>query len=135
MRSLIPEEKASAAAALAASMLRPDDALTLVESLGGLLGHTGMRRRPTPEGEIVIDDAGEVLQWTGDWGVCGPLIGKYQVDFEQYEKYVAAYTVIGVHRRDFVVWYKHHPDRDTALRCAIVKAVVAKLSSGEGMPI
>lgn len=135
MRSLIPEEQESAAVALAASAVSPDNELDLAAQLGALLGHTGIRRHATPDGEIVLDDNGEVLSWTRDWSVCGPLIGVHKIDIEQYDKYVATYTVIGCRRRDFVVWYKHHPDLDTALRCAIVKAVCAKLAEDEGMPM
>lgn len=131
---MITEERESAAVALAASALHPDNELDLAARLGALLGHTGIRRNATSGGEIVIDDNGEVLSWTRDWGVCGPLIGLHKIDIEQFDKYVATFTVICGRRRDFVVWYKHHTDIQTALRCAVVKAVCAKLEEDEGMP-
>lgn len=81
---------------------------------------TGMLPDKSSFGEIVP-------QWTRDWNACGPLMVEHGL-------YPEVYTDAGLEfvwiKRSFCkvnVPVSEHPDKDTAVRYAIVQAVIAKL--------
>lgn len=77
-------------------------------------------------------------QWCRDWTACGPLMVEYNLSPEFDNKHGC--VSIEYHERaynDYHGYYRvhehyaNHPTKDTAVRYAIVHAVIAKLEQGK----
>lgn len=75
-------------------------------------------------------EGGLVPQWCRDWSACGPLMVEHGVwPFIQPDGYVDTFISGMEPDPDIDTPLSDHPDRETAVRYAIVQAVIAKLES------
>lgn len=75
-----------------------------------------------------------VPQWTRDWRACGPLMVEHGVYPAETMPFSDPGRIMvnshGVNLIPGVIeWVEHHKDRDTAVRVAICRAVLAKLKA------
>lgn len=112
-----------------------DEYLKAEKRLAELLGFKGIReiplkKQPLDEEEItaLISDEPHcsIPQWCRAWSACGPLMVEYKIHPFFGDVFCAAGNVeLG----DCFAQISDHPDRDTAVRFAIVQAVIAKLEA------
>jgi hypothetical protein len=82
----------------------------------------------TPEQFQYAMKYGIIPSWCRDWRLAGPLIGDHGITINtEDDATVLVYWPNGVQGLGFD--YCDHPDRDTAVRFAVVQAVIAKLST------
>lgn len=75
--------------------------------------------------------AEQVPRWCRDWNACGPLMVEYRcfpdtTNGDAEFNCVSARDMSNPHKR-YVEYVEQHPDIDTAVRYAIVRALIAKL--------
>jgi hypothetical protein len=105
-----------------------DRYLEAEKRLAGLLGWkpvAGTQGWHDPKGDYRL----MLPQWCRDWGDCGPLMvlhGCYP-EFDESRNVAIAYYLNG--NKCLLIDAFDYPDRDTAVRFAIVQAVIAKLST------
>jgi hypothetical protein len=112
------------------------------KELAELLGHKNIRPFPMrvskgrKEEEITFlmaDGGGDKLsgknlpRWCRDWSACGPLMVKHGISVEPPTDDYQGWTYLpGL---SWKIKANDHPDRDTAVRYAIVQTVIKKLTT------
>ena len=88
--------------------------------LAKLLGHRNIEECYESAG-VLWDNTVALPQWTRDWNACGPLLSHFAIslDFSGGEGTVKA--------GDVLVRFADHPNRERAIMCGVVKAVIHKL--------
>jgi len=75
----------------------------------------------------------KVPRWTRDWSACGPLMAEHGLATQvQNELHTAQVSTVDGPIVLRIERFADHPDKDTAVRYAIVQAVIAKLESERG---
>lgn len=69
----------------------------------------------------------EVPQWCRKWNACGPLMVEHVYRMQIITDVLDPQVTINMH----VESINDHPDKDTAVRFAIVQAVITKLEKGK----
>ena len=72
-----------------------------------------------PAGAVASRGQAMVPDWMGDWAVAGPLLAQFEIRLMPMSA--------GVDASGFLKWYRFYPDRDAAVRAAIIKAVTHRL--------
>ncbi|MES2535403.1 MAG: aminoacyl-tRNA synthetase [Pseudomonadota bacterium] len=93
--------------------------------LAQLLGHHNVEEFYESAGTL-WEDSKELPKWTRDWNACGHLMTTYDIALD-FHKQAGDERSSAVHAGASVVLFSDHPNRDQAVRYAVVKAVIALL--------
>lgn len=107
-----------------AELLHPDCVVSLDENSGCWKLH--YRDMPRPNFN------GFVPRWCRDWADCGPLIAEYGIGVNpraRRARVIAWDSTCYDVGDELTEWDSDHPDKDTAVRFAIVRAAIEKLKA------
>jgi hypothetical protein len=93
--------------------------------LAQLLGHHNVEEFYESAGSL-WENTQMLPKWTRDWKACGPLLARYELAIS-YQDLPGDPHGRSIHIGTTLVHISDHPDKDHALRFAIVKAVICHL--------